>query len=185
MDLRHGQSDAEGEEYEEENEIPKYVVVEFRQLENQHKKNLDENEVVNLGDKDCVKEVKISVHLNEALRRELIHLLTEYIDVLFWVYSDMLWLSTNVVFHKLLINLGFGPVKQKAGKLKPQLSLKIKEETTKLTKSRLVKVTQYPTSLAYVVSVAKKDGISKIVLITRMSTKQAQKTIFRCQIFIF
>ena len=78
----------------------------FRQFENQHKPNLEETKMVNLGDPECVKEVKINIHLNKTQRKVLIHLLTEYIDVLVWEVSNMLGLSTNVVSHKLPINLG-------------------------------------------------------------------------------
>ncbi|XP_015084196.1 uncharacterized protein LOC107027578 [Solanum pennellii] len=70
---------------------------------------------------------------------------------------DMLGLSTNDVSHKLPINPGLSPVKQKARKFKPELSLKIKEYITKHIESRLVEVMQYPTWLANIVPVAKKD----------------------------
>ena len=103
-----------------------------------------------------VKKVKISVHLNEAQIKDLIHLLTEYIDVFVWEVSDMQGLSTDVVSHKLPINPGFDSVKQKTQKFKPELSLKIKEEITMQIESRLVEVTQYLTWLANVVPVAKK-----------------------------
>ena len=96
--------DDECEEYEEENEVPEHVAEEFRQFENQHKPNLEETETVNLRDEECVKEVRISVHLNEAQRRDLVHLLREYIDVFAWSYRDMPGLSTNMVSHKLPIN---------------------------------------------------------------------------------
>ncbi|XP_015075405.1 uncharacterized protein LOC107019409 [Solanum pennellii] len=109
--------------------IPEYVAEEFQQFENQHKPNLEETEIVNLGDEECINEVKISVYLNESQRRELIHLLTEYIDVFVWVYSDMLGLSTNVVSHKLPINSGFSPMKQKALKFKPELSIRLKKRS--------------------------------------------------------
>ena len=66
-------------------------------------------------------------------------------------------LSIDVVSHKLSINPGFDPVKQKTQKFKPELSLKIKEEITKHIESRLVKVTQYPTWMTNVVPVSKKD----------------------------
>ena len=52
---------------------------------------------MNLGDQECVKEVKISIHLNEDQRKDPIHLLTKYIDVFVWAVSDMLGLSTKVV----------------------------------------------------------------------------------------
>ena len=37
--------------------------------------------MVNLGDSDCVKEVKIITHLNETQKEGLVHLLAEYRDV--------------------------------------------------------------------------------------------------------
>ena len=127
-------------------------------FENQHKPNLEETKIVNLVDQECVKEVKISVHFNEYQRNSLIHLLTDYIDVFVWDVSDMIGLSTNVVSHKLPINPRFSQVKQKTQKFKPELGVKIKGEIAKKIKSRLVEVMQYPTWLANVVLVAKKDG---------------------------
>ena len=67
-------------------------------------------------------------------------------------------LSSDVVSHKQLIYSVFNTVKKKVQKFKPELSLKIQEEITKLIESRLVEVTQYPTWLANIVKVAKKDG---------------------------
>ena len=93
--------------------------------------NLKEMETVNLGDQECVKEVKIIVHLNEDQIKGLIHLLTEYIDVFIREVGDMQGPSTDVVSHKLPINPGFDPVKQKVRKFKPKLSLAIKEDITK------------------------------------------------------
>ena len=93
---------------------------------------------MNLGDQEYVTEVKISVHFNEAQTKDLIHLLTEYINVFVCEVNDILRLSTNVVSHKLSINPGFSPVKPKARKFKPKLSLKCKEDITKQIESRLV-----------------------------------------------
>ena len=71
-------------------------------------------------------------------------------------------LSIDVVSHNLPINPGFNSVKQKTQKFKTELRLKIKEELTKQIESRLVELTQYPTLLANIVLVAKKDGKIKI-----------------------
>ena len=79
----------------------------------------DEIETMNLGDQECVKEVKISVHLNEAQRKDLIHFISKYIDVLVLEYNYMLGMSSDVVSHKLSINPGFISVKQKTQKFKP------------------------------------------------------------------
>ncbi|XP_069143469.1 uncharacterized protein [Solanum lycopersicum] len=92
-------------DYEESGE-PDYVAEEFQQFENQHKPNLEETETVNSGDSECVKEVKISTHLNETKKESLVHLLSEYRDVFVWEVIDMRGLSTDVVSHKLPINQG-------------------------------------------------------------------------------
>ena len=77
LNEQNEEDDDEGEEYEEENEVPEYVIEKFQQFENQHKPNLDKTETTNLGDQECVKEVKISVHLNESQRKDFIYLLTD------------------------------------------------------------------------------------------------------------
>ena len=83
-------------------------------------------ETVNFGDSECVKEVKVSTHLNEAQKEDLVHLLAEYSEVFVWDVGDMQGLSTDVVSHKLPINPWFGPMKHKTLEFKPELSLKIK-----------------------------------------------------------
>ncbi|XP_015159300.1 uncharacterized protein [Solanum tuberosum] len=109
----------------EENEVPEHVAEEFRQFENQHKPNLEETETVNLKDGECVKEIRISVHMTEAQRRDL-----------------------------------------------------IKEEITKQIESQVVEVTQYPTWLANVVPVAKKDGNIRICVDYRDLNKASPKDNF-------
>ena len=155
-------NDDKVDDCEEESGELDCVGEEFIQFENQHKPNLEETKTVNLGDSKCVQEVNISTHLNDIQKESLVHLLSEYSDVFIWEVGDMKGLSTDVVCHKLPINPGFKPVKQKTQKFKPDLSLKIKEEITKQIESRLVEVTQYPTLLANIVLVAKKDGKIKI-----------------------
>ena len=73
---------------------------------------------MNLGDPECVKEVKISTHQKEAQKEGLVHLLAEYNDVFVWEVGDIQELSTDVLSHKLSINPGFDPVKQKIQKFK-------------------------------------------------------------------
>ena len=119
LNKQNESGDDKCEEYEEENEIPEYVAEKFWQFESQHKSTLEEIETVNLGDQECVKEVKIIVHLSESQTKDLIYLLTAYIDIFVWVYSDILGLSKNVVSHKLPINLELCPVKPKDQEFKP------------------------------------------------------------------
>ncbi|MDV3181341.1 MAG: hypothetical protein Q8830_04100, partial [Candidatus Phytoplasma australasiaticum] len=72
-----------------------------------------------MGNEECVRETRISVHLKDAQKEELANMLREYIDVFAWSYEDMPGLSTDIVSHKLPINPGFSPVKQKSRKFKP------------------------------------------------------------------
>nr|XP_009608556.1 uncharacterized protein LOC104102530 [Nicotiana tomentosiformis] len=54
------------------------------------------------------------------------------------------------------------PVKKNLRKFKPDMSLKIKEEVTKQIKAKVLKVVAYPTWLANIVPVLKKDGKVRI-----------------------
>ena len=57
-------------------------------------------EVINLGFKDNKKEVKIGVLLGLDVKKRVVELLREYMDVFSWSYQDMLGLDTNNVDHR-------------------------------------------------------------------------------------
>ena len=71
-------------------------------------------------------------------------------------------LSTDLVVHKLPINPAFPPIKQKLRRFKTDMSVKIKEEITKQLDAKVIRVTRYPTWLANVGLVPKKDGKSRV-----------------------
>ena len=79
-------------------------------------------------------------------------------DVFAWSNDDMPGLSTDIVSHKLPIDPSCFPVKQNPRKIKPDLSLKVKEEISKQFEANVIRVTKYPTWLANIVLVPKKDG---------------------------
>lgn len=54
------------------------------------------------------------------------------------------------------------PVKQKLKNFKPDKSLKINEKVTKQVKAKVLRVVEYPTWLAGIVLVPKKDGKVRI-----------------------
>lgn len=60
-------------------------------------------EIINLGFEDCMKEIKIGVTLEIDVKKGLIELLHEYVDVFAWLYQDMPGLDTNIVMHHLLL----------------------------------------------------------------------------------
>lgn len=84
-------------------------------------------------------------------------MLKEYEDIFTWSYDDMTGLSMSIVAHKLPTDPMCPPVKQKLRKFKPDMSLKIKEEVTKQINAKVLRVVEYPTWLANIVPVPKKD----------------------------
>ena len=58
--------------------------------------HLENLETVNLGSEDCVRMVKIGALLEESVKKGLIELLREYIDVFPWSYEDMRGLDTDI-----------------------------------------------------------------------------------------
>ncbi|KAI5416761.1 hypothetical protein KIW84_041688 [Lathyrus oleraceus] len=70
-------------------EIPDEIT---RLLEHEEKiiqPHLENLEIVNLGSEDCIREVKIWELLEESVKKGLIELLREYVDVFAWSYEDM------------------------------------------------------------------------------------------------
>ena len=82
------------------------------------KPHQEETEVVNLG---------VGTGMSANVRDELVALLRDYQDIFASSYQDMPGLSSDIVQHRLPLNLECCPVKQKLRQMKPEMSLKIKE----------------------------------------------------------
>jgi len=67
-------------------------------------------------------------------------------------------LSSDIVQHKLPLNPECSPVKQKLRRMKPETSLKIKEEVKKQFDAGFLAVARYPKWVANIVPAPKKDG---------------------------
>ncbi|XP_071939079.1 uncharacterized protein [Coffea arabica] len=155
-DLEVCESELQSESDNEE--VSDSFAKDLEQYEEKPKPNLEETETVNIGTKDEVKEVQISIHLNERQKKEMIEFLTMFQDVFAWSYDDMTGISTDVVVHRLPTDLSFPPVKQKPRKFKPDMSLKIKEQIEKQLKTNIIIVSHYPIWLSNPVPVPKKSG---------------------------
>ncbi|XP_052735536.1 uncharacterized protein LOC128197521 [Vigna angularis] len=122
------------------------------------KPHQEEIEILNLGEKDEIKEVKIGTSMKTGVRERLRTLLKEFKDVFAWSYNDMPGLNTDIVQHRLPLKPECPPVKQKLRRMKPEMSLKIKEEVQKQFDAGFLAVARYPQWVANVVPVPKKDG---------------------------
>ena len=92
------------------------------------------------------------------IREELTALLRDYQDIFAWSYQDMPDLSSDIVQHRLPLNPECPPIKQKLRRMKPETSLKIKEEVKKQFDAGFLAVARYPKWVANIVPVPKKDG---------------------------
>jgi len=95
------------------------------------KPHQEEVEVVNLEEEGEMKEVKMGTGMTKETQGQLYALLKEFKDVFAWSYQDMRGLDPSIVQHKLPLRPEYPPVKQKLRRMKPELSLKIKEEVEK------------------------------------------------------
>ncbi|XP_052735520.1 uncharacterized protein LOC128197506 [Vigna angularis] len=122
------------------------------------KPHQEDVEVLNLGNEDEVKEVKIGTAMKTEVKEKLCVLLREFRDVFAWSYNDMPGLDTDILQHKLPLKPECPPVKQKLRRMKPEMSLKIKEEVQKQFDAGFLVVARYPEWVANIVPVPKKDG---------------------------
>ena len=115
-------------------------------------------EVVNLGTEEDKKEVKIGANLEDVVKKRLIQMLRDYVEIFAWSYEDMPGLDTDIVVHRLPMKEGCSPVKQKLRRTRPDMSKKIKDAVEKQFDAGFLKVVSYPPWIANIVPVPKKDG---------------------------
>ena len=88
-------------------------------------------EVVNLGTEEDKREVKIGADLDDNVKKRLIQMLHDYVEIFAWSYKDMPGLDTDIMVHRLPMKEGCSPVKQKLRRTRPDMSKKIKDEVEK------------------------------------------------------
>ena len=93
--------------------------------------------------------------LTTSEKDALVALPTEFKEVFAWSYEDMPGIDIDIVQHCIPTDPTMKPVKQKLRRMKPEWTLKIKEEIEKQYNARLMRVVNYPEWLANVVPVPK------------------------------
>jgi hypothetical protein len=96
------------------------------QQEQTWKPTIEELETINVGSDQLKKELKIGTLITSEQRTKIITLLQEYSDFFAWSYEDMPSLDTNIVLHKIPLEEGCKPVKQKLKRAHPDIWIKVK-----------------------------------------------------------
>ena len=136
---------------------------------------IEDTETVNISNDTTVKEVKIGLTLSQDERKELINLLSEFVDVFAWSYQDMPGIDRDIAQHTIPLIPGMKPVKQKLCRMKPEVALKIKEEIRKQLAAGFIRVSKYPEWIENVVPVPKKDGRVRMCVDYRDLNKASPK----------
>ena len=117
----------------------------------------EETQPINLRTNDEPKMIQVGNTLTSSEKDALVALLTEFKEVFAWSYEDMPRIDTNIVQQYIPTDPTMKPVKQKLRRMKPEWTLKIKEEVEKQYNAGFLRVVNYLEWLANVVSVTKKD----------------------------
>ena len=127
-------------------------------LEDGGQSTIDELKEVNLGTKEEPRPTFISTQLSDNDENEYVNLLKAYKDVFAWSYKEMPGLDPKVVVHRLAIKPEHRPVKQAQRRFRPELISQIEEEVNKLSEAGFIREVKYPTWIANIILVRKKNG---------------------------
>ncbi|EOY03309.1 H0502G05.11 protein [Theobroma cacao] len=164
---------------EAEKEKVQEVLSTKEQLSDQPKPQGDELEEINMAEEgETSKPLFISKSLSGEQKVVLIELLRKFQDVFAWTYEQMLGLDENLITHELHISPQSKPVKQHARVFHHEIEGQIKEEINKLLKVGFIKPIHYPTWLANVVPVKKKNGTIRVCVDFRDLNKACPKDDF-------
>ena len=113
--------DTDSEEYMDDEALP----FEMRRLIDQESKQIlphqEEIEVINLGNNEEKKEVKMGTTLLVEMKKKIIDLFHKFADGFAWSYQDMLGLNTQIVEHYLPLKPKCKPIQQKLRRMKPEM----------------------------------------------------------------
>ena len=93
----------------------------------------EETQPINLGTDDDPKMIQVGNTLTTSKKDTLVALLTKFKEVFAWSYEDRPRIDIDIVQHCIPTNPTMKPVKQKLRRIKPEWTLKIKEEVENST----------------------------------------------------
>ena len=132
------------------------------QIEDGGQATVDELQEINLGTNEDPKPIFVSALLTPEKFQDYKNLLEEYKDVFAWGYQDMPGLDPSLAIHKLVVSKGKPWVKQAPRCFRSELAVQIEYEVDKLIDVGFIREVKYPTWLASIVPVKKKNGQIRI-----------------------
>ena len=132
------------DEGEEDCEVPGELARLLQQEERTIQPHEEPVDTVNLGTEEDKKKVKIGANLEHSIKKWLIQMLHDYVEIFSCSYEDMSGLDTDIVVYRLPTKEDFPPGKQKVHRMRPNMSEKIKDEVMKQFYTDFLVVTSYP-----------------------------------------
>ena len=122
--------------------------------------------------------IQVGNTLTTSKKDALVALLTEFKEVFFGSYEDMLEIDTDIVQQCIPTDPTMKPIKQNLRRMKLELTFKIKEEVEKQYNARFLRVVNHLGWLANVVLFPKKAGKVKMCVDFRDLNKANPKNDF-------
>ena len=144
-------------------------------------------------EEDCeVKKVPLDEHLPDKLvtinatlepeeEKDLLKFLRKNQDVFTWSACDLRGVSKDLIEHCLDINPNIKPKKQKLRKMADEKVAAVKAEVQRLLDANVIREVKYPTWLANIVPVKKKNGKWRVCIDFTDLNKAARRMTSRCQ----
>ncbi|KAG9446534.1 hypothetical protein H6P81_012662 [Aristolochia fimbriata] len=139
---------------------------------------VNELKKVDLGTAEDPRPTFLSAPLSAEEEVEYMCLLREYRDIFAWKYTKMPGLDPRVAVHKLAVHPSVRPIKQSQRQFRPELVPEIEKEVDKLIAANFIREVKYPSWIANIVPVKKKNGQIQVCIDFRNVNKDCPKDDF-------
>ena len=124
-------------------------------IEEEEEKKIEAFETMELIDGEPTKTTKIGMNLSTQMKKKLVQLLKKNLDIFVWNHEDMPNIMTEVVQHRLNVDLKRKPIQQRQQVFAPEQNKAIMDEVNKLLAANFIREVYYQDWLANVILVKK------------------------------
>nr|POF25448.1 transposon ty3-i gag-pol polyprotein [Quercus suber] len=126
-------------------------------IEEKEEEKMETLEMIELAEEKANKTIKIGTTLSPEMKKKLVQLLKENLDIFAWSHEDMPGISPDVIQHKLNVDPEKKPIKQRRRVFALERDRAITDEVTKLLAAGFIHEIYYPDWLANVILVKKSN----------------------------